>query len=176
MSDNTESEYLSGHDRSQADMMAENCILVDSDDHAIGSASKMECHFGNGKRHRAFSVLLFDKNDRLLVQRRSLEKITFPGVWANTCCSHPLDNPNENSDSIEGVITAARRKLEQELGIDASTVTGWDFEHIGSFEYSCRWDVDWIEHEIDHILVVRSNADPRPNPNEISEVRWIDPL
>jgi len=176
MTENTESEYLSGHDRSQADMMAENCILVDSDDRAIGSASKMECHFGNGKRHRAFSVLLFDNNDRLLVQRRSLEKITFPGVWANTCCSHPLDNPNENSDSIEGVIAAARRKLEQELGIDGSTVTGWDFEHIGSFEYSCRWDVDWIEHEIDHILVVRSNADPRPNPNEISEVRWIDPL
>jgi len=176
MTENTESEYLSGHDRSQADMMVENCILVDSDDCAIGSASKMECHLGNGKRHRAFSVLLYDENNRLLVQRRSHEKITFPGVWANTCCSHPLDNSIENTDPIEGVIAAARRKLEQELGIDASTVTEWEFVHIGSFEYSCRWDVDWIEHEIDHVLVVRSNAEPQPNPNEISEVRWIDPI
>jgi len=175
MTEHGESEILEGHDRSQADLMSENCILVDSDDCAIGSASKIECHLGLGKRHRAFSVLLYDDNDRLLVQRRSLEKITFPGVWANTCCSHPLDIVNENGDSIDGVIAAARRKLVHELGFDASTVSEWSFTHIGSFEYSCRWDVNWVEHEIDHVLVVRANANAEPNLNEISELRWLDP-
>ena len=84
MTEHGESEILEGHDRSQAELMSELCILVDSDDCAIGSASKIECHLGLGKRHRAFSVLLYDDNDRLLVQRRSIEKNTFHGIWANS--------------------------------------------------------------------------------------------
>ena len=60
---------LEGHDDSQAEMMSERCILVDADDLAIGSATKIECHHGIGKRHRAFSVLHFDSKDRILLQR-----------------------------------------------------------------------------------------------------------
>ena len=41
--------------------------------------------------HRAFSVFLFHpESGKLLLQRRADEKITFPGMWTNTCCSHPL--------------------------------------------------------------------------------------
>ena len=167
-------DMLEEHNLSQADMMSENCILVDSDDHAIGSASKMECHIGDGKRHRAFSVLLFDSNDRLLLQRRSLDKITFPGIWANSCCSHPLDIDGENGDVVAGVISAAKRKLDQELGIPLRVTSEWDFVHIGSFEYRCRWDEDWIEHEIDHVLLVKADVEVTPNPNEIAEVQWVD--
>ncbi len=167
-------DMLEEHNLSQADMMSENCILVDSDDHAIGSASKMECHIGDGKRHRAFSVLLFDSNDRLLLQRRSLDKITFPGIWGNSCCSHPLDIEGENGDPVAGVISAAKRKLEQELGIPLSVTSEWDFIHIGSFEYRCRWDENWIEHEIDHVLVVKADVEVVPNPNEIAEVQWVE--
>jgi len=167
-------DMLEEHNLSQADMMSENCILVDSDDHAIGSASKMECHIGDGKRHRAFSVLLFDSNDRLLLQRRSLDKITFPGIWANSCCSHPLDIDGENGDVVAGVISAAKRKLDQELGIPLRVTSEWDFVHIGSFEYRCRWDEDWIEHEIDHVLLVKADVEVTPNPNEIAEVQWVE--
>ena len=45
--------------------------------------------------HRAFSVFLFDSTGRLLLQRRSGDKITFPMYWANTCCSHPLNVDGE---------------------------------------------------------------------------------
>jgi len=168
------SDMLEGLEQSQADMMAEKCILVDSDDRAIGSATKIECHHGLGKRHRAFSVLLFDSKDRLLLQRRSLDKITFPGVWANSCCSHPLDIDEENGDAVAGVISAAKRKLDQELGIPLSVTSEWDFIHIGCFEYSCRWDENWIEHEIDHVLVVKADVEVTPNPNEIAEVQWVE--
>ena len=167
-------DMLEEHNLSQADMMSENCILVDSDDHAIGSASKMECHIGDGKRHRAFSVLLFDSKGRLLMQRRSLDKITFPGVWANSCCSHPLDIDGENGDTVTGVISAAKRKLDQELGIPLRVTSEWNFVHIGSFEYRCRWDEDWIEHEIDHVLLVKADVEVTPNPNEIAEVQWVE--
>jgi len=157
-------DKLEGHNQSQAEMMGEQCILVGSDDQVIGSMSKVECHFGQGNRHRAFSVLLFDSNGRMLVQRRSTEKITFPGVWANSCCSHPLDIPGENTDPIQGVVKAACRKLEQELGIASSVTSNWQFDHIGTFEYRCRWNDSWVEHEIDHVLMVRADVDIVPNP------------
>ena len=174
MAAHAQPDVLDGHDRSQSEFMAENCILVDVDDRVIGSASKMDCHSGEGIRHRAFSVLLYDHDGRLLMQRRSQDKITFPGVWANSCCSHPLDIEGENGEPVNGVMTAARRKLVQELGYAASTVAQLEFEHIGSFEYSCRWDSEWTEYEIDHVLVARTDAEPQPNPNEISEILWVD--
>ena len=68
----------------QAEMMDERCILVDSDDSELGSETKLTCHYGEGLLHRAFSVLIFDSEDRLLIQQRSTEKITFPGIWANS--------------------------------------------------------------------------------------------
>ena len=57
---------LSGHDSMQAEMMDERCILVDSDDSVLGSETKLTCHYGDGLLHRAFSVLIFDSEDRLL--------------------------------------------------------------------------------------------------------------
>ena len=71
-------------------MMEENCILVDKEDNIIGKDSKVNCHIGEGKLHRAFSVLLFNNSGDLLIQKRAREKITFPSIWANSCCSHPL--------------------------------------------------------------------------------------
>tara|TARA_B100000029_G_scaffold63942_1_gene57273 strand:+ start:862 stop:2577 length:1716 start_codon:yes stop_codon:yes gene_type:complete len=164
---------LQGHDDSQAEMMSERCILVDSEGNSIGSETKFHCHFEDGLLHRAFSVLIFDTQGRLLVQKRSDDKITFPSVWANTCCSHPLDIPGENDDVVDGVINAAKRKLQQELGISKSEISEINFRHLGSFHYECRWDSDWIEREIDHVLVAISDVEVDPNPNEISDTKWL---
>ena len=160
-------------DSIQAEMMGEMCLVVDSDDNVIGAETKLVCHKDDGIRHRAFSVLIFDSLGRLLVQKRSSEKITFPGIWANSCCSHPLDIGSENEGS-NGVENAARRKLEQELGIPVEITESWSFHHIGRMEYSCRWDNDWIEREIDHIMVVHADTEVNHNENEISDVLWAD--
>ena len=165
---------LDGHDSSQLQMMDEMCLLVDSEDKVIGSESKLDCHRNEGIRHRAFSVLIFDSEGRLLVQKRASEKITFPGVWANSCCSHPLDLESEKNGQ-EGAIAAAKRKLWQELGIPQNETKQWTFHHVGRMEYSCRWNEDWIEREIDHIMVVRADATVDHNLNEISEVLWAEP-
>ena len=173
-------KILDEHDLSQADMMQERCILVDSSDNRIGSETKLKCHYGDGLLHRAFSVLLFKGGGQyLLVQKRSAEKITFPSVWANTCCSHPLDIPGENEDAVSGVINAAKRKLHQELGIPRQQLDLIDFEHIGRFQYECRWDENWVENEVDHVIVAQlpeeleDDLHVEPNPNEISETRWL---
>ena len=165
---------LDGLDSSQAEMMEELVLCLDSGDNVIDSSSKFTTHHGEGIRHRAFSVLIFDNKGRLLVQQRSSDKITFPAVWANSCCRHPLDIDGENDDPIEGVKEAARRKLDQELGISRKITNDWKFHHIGRFEYKCRWDSDWVEHEIDHVLIVEADCEVDFNRNEIQSVDWLD--
>ena len=86
---------LQGYDQAQKEMMEENCIVVDDDDNIIGKDSKVNCHLKEGKLHRAFSVLLFNSDDKLLIQQRADEKITFPSIWAKSCCSHPLYQDGE---------------------------------------------------------------------------------
>ena len=65
-----------------------------------------------GLLHRAFSVFMFDEEERLLLQRRADAKITFPGLWTNTCCSHPLhfEEELEERDAL-GVKRYAARPL-----------------------------------------------------------------
>jgi len=168
-----EIEEVGNHDSIQSEMMGEMCLVVDIEDNVTGAESKLICHNNDGIRHRAFSVLIFDSKGRLLVQKRSVDKITFPGVWANSCCSHPLDMESE-IDGTEGVKNAARRKLDQELGIPKEITEQWPLHHIGRLEYSCRWDQDWIEREIDHLLVVCADTVINHNENEISDVLWAD--
>lgn len=104
-----------------------------------------------GLLHRAFSVFLFDSKNRLLLQQRASEKITFPDMWTNTCCSHPLGIPGETGvgldASVAGVRRAAVRKLDHELGIKASQVPIDDFRFLTRIHYKSASDGKWGEHE-----------------------------
>ena len=169
----SDKQRLNEYEGTQSLMMEEKCLLVDSNDIVTGNISKFDCHYAEGSLHRAFSVLIFDSEGKLLIQQRSSEKITFPGVWANSCCSHPLDIDGENQDAVDGVKEAARRKLEQELGISRNVTNSWDFHHIGRFEYQCRWNDEWIEREIDHVMIVKADVELNYNRNEIQAAEWI---
>ena len=162
-----------GYDVEQVDMMSERVILVDDSDHILGSMSKVEAHRGEGILHRAFSILLFDDNDRLLMQKRASHKITFPDVWANTVCSPPLHVPDEIS--TDGSKNAAIRKMEQELGIPLDTIHPDDIHLITRMKYRARADDIWVEHELDHILFARAPNDmiTNVNSNEISDITWV---
>ncbi len=161
-------------DTEQMSLMSEAVIVVDENDHKIGSASKVAAHHNAGLLHRAFSVLLFDSNNRLLLQKRADDKVTFPGVWANSCCSHPLNSMEETElkDSL-GVKRAAVRKLHQELGIDPERIKLDDFHFVTKMMYSARMNEDWIEREIDHILIIQADIELAINHNEVSEVKWV---
>ena len=163
------------YDESQSEMMSEMVILVDENDLQIGSMSKVESHLGEGTLHRAFSVLLFNSSQEMLIQKRADTKITFPSVWANSCCSHPLDIEGETEmDDDLGVKRAAIRKMEQELGITAEQLPIDDFHLITRMHYRARADEKWIEHELDHILLIQADVELKINPNEISEIRWVN--
>ncbi len=168
------SDALAGSDSVQESLMAEAVIQVTESDEVVGPISKLDSHHGDGVIHRAFSVMLFDSTGRLLLQRRASHKITFPNVWANSCCSHPLHSEEEMElkDAL-GVKRAAVRKLEQELGIHPSQVPLEKFEFVTKMRYQARQDEDWIEREVDHCLVIHIDVDVNPNPNEVSEIKWV---
>ncbi len=188
------SKTWSGDMSQEEFMIKDECILLDEDDNVIGNANKKTSHiFDNsnprGLLHRAFSVFLFDQEGRMLLQQRASDKITFPDVWTNTCCSHPLhgysptevDTPKDVSKgSVMGVKRAAVRKLDQELGIKAKQVPLKKFKFLTRLHY---WAADvvthgkkspWGEHEIDYILFIQADVDVNPNPEEVRDYKYVN--
>ncbi|KAL3454331.1 NUDIX hydrolase domain-like protein [Aspergillus insuetus] len=177
----TGSSDLAGYDDEQVRLMDEVCIVLDDDDKPIGSASKKTCHLmtniNRGLLHRAFSVFLFDSQKRLLLQQRASEKITFPDMWTNTCCSHPLGIPGETGSQLDaailGVKRAAQRKLNHELGIKPEQVPIDKFEFFTRIHYKAPSDGKWGEHEVDYILFIEADVDLDVNPNEARDTRYV---
>lgn len=107
-------------------------------------------NINKGLLHRAFSAFVFRPSDgKLLLQQRASEKITFPDMWTNTCCSHPLDD--FEAEKIEkdqlGVRVAASRKLEHELGIPQSQTPVDEFQYLTRIHYLAPSSGMWGEHE-----------------------------
>ncbi|KZV71331.1 Isopentenyldiphosphate isomerase [Peniophora sp. CONT] len=172
---------LSGYDAEQARLMEERCILVDEQDRAYGAVDKKTCHLmeniNKGLLHRAFSAFVFRPSDgKLLLQQRATEKITFPDMWTNTCCSHPLDDfPEEKIEEEQlGVRHAANRKLEHELGIPRSQTPIEEFQYLTRIHYLAPSDGKWGEHEVDYILFFTGDVDVTANENEIRDWKYVD--
>ncbi len=147
--------------RERADISRPECvILVDEADRCLGFAEKLTAHI-EGRLHRAFSVFVFNSRGALLLQRRAATKYHSPGLWSNTCCSHP--RPGER------VAAAARRRLMEEMGFRCPLA------HEFSFVYDARLDNGLIEHEFDHVLLGRYDGASAPDPAEVSGCRWITP-
>jgi isopentenyl-diphosphate delta-isomerase len=137
----------------------EKVILVNEKDEAIGEMEKLEAH-QKGLLHRAFSVFLFNSKKELLLQRRALGKYHSPGLWTNTCCSHPRPN--------EPILEAANRRLKEEMGISTQ------LEHKVSIIYKAEFDNGLTEHELDHIVIGQHEDDPKINPEEVDSFKWMD--
>jgi isopentenyl-diphosphate Delta-isomerase len=136
----------------------EMVILVDQNDHAIGTMEKMEAH-RKGHLHRAFSILIFNAKGEMLLQKRAKQKYHSGGLWTNACCSHP--QPGEKIEE------ATRRRLREEMGIDVET----SFSH--KFIYKAPLDQDLIEHEYDHVFIGKFDGDPVINKLEVEDWKFV---
>jgi len=121
---------------------------------------KLQVH-RRGLRHMAVSVFVVCGDD-LLIQRRALGKYHTPGLWANTCCTHP--HWGERAEDC------AHRRLDEELGL-----RGLDLEYRGRIGYRADVGGGLIEDERVDIFVARPAARPRPvpNPQEVMDTAWI---
>ncbi len=140
-------------------MEEEKVILVNLKDEPIGLMPKMEAHH-KGELHRAFSVFVFNDKNELMLQQRALDKYHSPGLWTNTCCSHQREG--------ETNIQAGKRRLQEEMGFST------ELEDTISFIYKAPFDNGLTEHEFDHILVGKYNADPKLNPEEAAGWKWMN--
>lgn len=136
-------------------MAEERLILVDENNRATGVGTKTHIHRA-GLLHRAFSIFIVDDKGRILLQRRSREKYHSGGLWANSCCGHP--RPGERT------LTAARRRLTEELGISASLTFGFFSRYGAELGGGMR------ENEYVYVYFGPLTAPPNPDPAEVSEV------
>ncbi|XP_020219996.1 isopentenyl-diphosphate Delta-isomerase I [Cajanus cajan] len=165
-------------------MFEDECILVDENDRVVGHDSKYNCHLmekieAENLLHRAFSVFLFNSKYELLLQQRSATKVTFPLVWTNTCCSHPLYRESELiEENTLGVRNAAQRKLFDELGIpaedSAEDLPVDQFTPLGRILYKAPSDGKWGEHELDYLLFIVRDVNVNPNPDEVADIKYVN--
>lgn len=145
------------------DASPQQVILVDENDQPLGIEDKLKAHENGGRLHRAFSVFVFNSAGQMLLQRRSRCKYHFGGLWTNACCSHPSPG-----GSIE---QSARARLSNEFGFDIPLNEAFSFTYRATDAAS-----GLTEHEFDHVLIGRFDGQPRPNPDEIDEWKWVAPI
>jgi len=137
-------------------------VLVDEENRAVGTARKRDVHHGATPLHRGFSLFLFDRRGRTLLQQRARGKRTWPGVWSNACCGHPA--PGETT------IDAVHRRSREELGVAPQAL------ELMLPDYRYRAEADGIvENELCPVLVARLDGEPpSPDPAEIEATRWVE--
>jgi isopentenyl-diphosphate delta-isomerase len=139
-------------------MEEENVILVNQNDEQIGLMPKMEAH-EKAVLHRAFSVFVLNDKNEIMLQQRASHKYHSPLLWTNTCCSHQRDG--------ETNIQAGSRRLFEEMGFE----TG--LKELFHFIYKAPFDNGLTEHELDHVMIGYYNDEPKINPDEVKNWKWM---
>jgi len=137
----------------------EQVILVDELDNELGVMEKILAH-QKALLHRAFSIFIFNEKGELLLQQRALSKYHSPGLWTNTCCSHP--RPAESS------LDAANRRLKEEMGFEC------ELTYQFNFIYKAELDQGLTEHELDHVFFGLYNGAVNLNAEEVQDYKFVD--
>jgi isopentenyl-diphosphate delta-isomerase len=133
-------------------------ILVDNNDRQIGLMEKQAAHI-EPHLHRAFSIFLFNSKGELLMQQRALSKYHSPGLWTNTCCSHP-----RSGETLE---EATSRRLMEEMGMTCP------MHEVYTFIYKAPVGQGLTEHEFDHVFIGQSDAIPNINTEEVASWKYM---
>ena len=136
----------------------EEVILVNEQDQQVGIMEKMAAHIVP-RLHRAFSIFIFNSKGELLLQQRALTKYHSPGLWTNTCCSHP-----RQGETLEN---ATARRLMEEMGITC------EMHEVFTFIYKAPVGLGLTEHEFDHVWFGQSDAIPTINTDEVASYRYM---
>jgi len=142
---------------------SEEVVLVDDTGRPIGTADKVAVHSHTTPLHLAFSCHVYSPSGQVLVTRRAMGKLTWPGVWTNSFCGHPA--PGE---TLEQAI--ARRGL-YELGITVESLE----VVLPDFRYRAVDASGIVENEVCPVYRAVTTDAVEPNPGEVAEYSWVDP-
>jgi isopentenyl-diphosphate delta-isomerase len=145
------------------ELSPELVVLLDDSGSPVGTADKATVHGAETPLHLAFSCHVYGPDGRVLVTRRALSKLTWPGVWTNSFCGHP--GPDESMEEAIG-----RRALD-ELGLHLS-----DLELVlPDFRYRAVDASGIVENEVCPVYRAVTMSDPVANPAEVAEWAWLEP-
>jgi len=132
-------------------------VLIDRKNRKIGFGEKIKVH-REGKLHRAFSVFIFNSQEKLLLQQRAKRKYHSPLLWSNTVDGHPLPG--------ETFLQAAKRRLKEEMGFICR------LKKLTCFFYKAKVN-DLIENEYDCLFWGIFDGKPKPNFREVKNYKWL---
>ena len=137
--------------------------VVDENDHVVAVKTRGEIH-AKGLMHRAVHILVFNDEQQLFVQKRSMTKDECPGLWDTSAAGHV--------DSGEAYASCAIRELAEELGIQVNAPLQYLFqlspelatgmEHAAVYRYDDNGPFQLQESEIDEgVWISASDMDQR---------------
>lgn len=139
----------------------ERVVLLDQRSRPIGTADKQLVHSDATPLHLAFSCYLMNDRGEVLVTRRALSKLTWPGVWTNSFCGHPA--PEEPLEE------AVARRAMQELGAEIRNLR----LVLPEFRYRAVDASGIVENEVCPVFVASISGELQPEPTEVAESAWV---
>jgi isopentenyl-diphosphate Delta-isomerase len=139
----------------------EQVVLLDGSGVPCGHAAKAEVHARDTPLHLALSCYVVDRGGRVLLTRRATRKRTWPGVWTNSCCGHPMPG--------ESIREAATRRITQELGLRVGRLA----MAFPDFSYRAVMDDGTVENELCPVVVAEVDGEPVLDPAEVDAARWV---
>lgn len=140
---------------SSGDQSEEPLDIVDEDDRVVGQASRREVH-ANGHPHRAVHLFLVGEGDRILLQKRSDAKASWPGCWDSSASGHVTAG--------QGYDEAMYREAEEEIGYRCA-----DPAPVLHLEASELTDQEWVRLYVEK---VSGRTAFKPDPAEVAGLRW----
>ncbi|MFP6762873.1 MAG: NUDIX domain-containing protein [Planctomycetaceae bacterium] len=127
--------------------------VVNSSDQVTGQAPRPIVHARN-LLHRAASIFVFNTSGQLLLQFRSAAKDQYPSCWTASASGH--------LDAGEDYETAARRELQEELGLTSP------LEFLTKFPAGPE-----TAYEFTGLFRTVSDEIPIPDPKEVAGLEWL---
>ncbi|HEY8589121.1 MAG TPA: isopentenyl-diphosphate Delta-isomerase [Naasia sp.] len=137
-------------------------VLLDDAGSPIGTAPKATVHTRDTPLHLAFSCHVRDGHGRILVTRRALTKLTWPGVWTNSFCGHP--GPDEDLEE------AVRRRARTELGLELAELE----LVLPDFRYRAVDAAGIVEYEVCPVFTAIADGPVVGDPDEVVDWEWAD--
>lgn len=171
------------HPTQLSQMHSQQLISITKDDKVVGPISKHQAHQNTyifspeALPHRAFSFFAFDKDNRLLIHQRSKHKITFPGMWTNSCCSHPLYESDQMEEyKQKGIRLAVQKRVQFELGLSLGQADIDRMVYLDRILYRAKGCPRWGEYELDYVFFLKKDFQTKDfsfHPEEISAFQWV---
>ncbi len=141
-----------------------NQIIIVCDDKGSPTGEyipKMEGVSGDGKKHLAVTVVLYNSKAEILLQKR--KHLVFDNLW-DLAASTDLSHFEDHDETFE---EASLRCLKREYSI-----SDIDLKNMGGFSYFAK-DGDHCENEYDVILTAEYNGEVKMNPEVGYEFKWV---